>query len=45
MMEAEARVILLLDGTTHQGVWTDSRSRKRQGMDSPLEPPERTQPC
>ena len=24
-----------------QGMWVDSRSWKRQGMDSPLEPPER----
>lgn len=25
--------------------WLSSRSRKRQEMDSPLEPPDGTQPC
>lgn len=36
-MEAEVGVI--------QGTQVASGDWKRQGMDSPLKPPERTQPC
>lgn len=33
------------DVTTNQGMPMATRSCKRQGTDSPLEPPESTQPC
>lgn len=54
MMAAEFRqrcedtvllAVRMQDGTTSQGMWASCRSRKRPGIDSPLESPEGTQPC
>ena len=44
IMEAEVRGMPLLErGPTSQEIRATSRSWKRQEIDSPLEPPERTQ--
>lgn len=47
MRETKEAMMLELtteEGATRQGMWMASRSWKGRGTDSPLEPPEGTQP-